>query len=58
MILPMHYSGAIEWDTSKPDGAPRKILDSSRVKGMGWESNTNLDEGLKLTYEWYLNSIV
>jgi len=54
----VNYSGAIEWDTSKPDGAPRKILDSSRVKGMGWESNTNLDEGLKLTYEWYLNSIV
>jgi len=51
------YSGTIEWDTSKPDGAPRKLLDSSRIKSMGWKVETDFDAELKLTYQWYLDNI-
>lgn len=48
------YKGMIQWDTSKPDGAPRKLLDSSRMRELGWSASTNFADGLKNTYEWYL----
>lgn len=48
------YKGEIEWDTSKPDGAPRKLLDSSRLKALGWRPKIGLEEGIRSTYEWYL----
>jgi len=48
------YQGKIEWDTSKPDGTPRKLLDSSRMKSTGWEAITSLRDGIRQTYEWYL----
>jgi GDP-L-fucose synthase len=51
------YTGEIAWDTSKPDGAPQKLLDNSRIKSMGWKPETDFDMGLKLTYQWYLDSI-
>jgi GDP-L-fucose synthase len=51
------YQGKIEWDTSKPDGAPRKLLDSQRINAYGWQAKIKLNEGLKLTYEWYLANI-
>lgn len=47
------YTGEIVWDTSKPDGTPRKLLDVSRLHALGWHHRTSLDEGLRLTYEWY-----
>lgn len=50
------YSGTIEWDTSKPDGAPRKLLDSSRLRAFGWQPTVNFEEGVKDTYQWYLNN--
>ncbi len=50
------YSGAIEWDTSKPDGAPRKLLDSSRLLQFGWKPSVDFEEGLKGTYQWYLDN--
>lgn len=50
------YSGAIEWDVSKPDGAPRKLLDSSRLSAFGWRPVVDFEEGLKDTYQWYLNN--
>jgi GDP-L-fucose synthase len=50
------YSGAIEWDTSKPDGAPRKLLDSSRLRDFGWQPVVDFEEGLKGTYQWYLDN--
>lgn len=49
------YQGAIEWDTTKPDGTPRKLLDSSRMKALGWVPSTTLEDGIRRTYEWYLN---
>lgn len=50
------YSGAIEWDTSKSDGAPRKLLDSSRLRAFGWQPAVDFEEGLKGTYQWYLDN--
>ena len=45
--------GDVEWDTSKPNGTPRKVLNVDRIKALGWEPKINLREGIKKTYEWY-----
>ena len=50
------YSGTIEWETSKPDGAPRKLLDSSRLRAFGWQPSVDFEQGLKDTYQWYLDN--
>lgn len=47
------YSGTLDWDTSKPDGTPRKLLDVTRVKSLGWEPMIGLREGLESTYALY-----
>ena len=47
------YEGEIIWDKNKPDGTPRKILDSSRLRDMGWVAKTDLDKGIKLTIKSY-----
>ena len=47
------YSGAIQFDPSKPDGTPRKLLDVSKITSLGWSAKTSLDEGLRRLYEWY-----
>lgn len=51
------YTGTLEWDTSKPDGAPRKLLDSSRLAAFGWRPTIDLPAGLKSTYRWYLDNM-
>lgn len=51
------YRGEIVWDRSKPDGTPRKLLDVSRLKGLGWQPRVGLAAGLRLTYDWYLKKI-
>lgn len=51
------YSGTIEWDTSRPDGAPRKLLDSTRLGGYGWKPRIDFAKGLRETYEWYLRHL-
>jgi GDP-L-fucose synthase len=45
------YSGEIVWDDSKPDGTPRKLMDSSRIFGMGWKPEVDLPTGIRLAYE-------
>lgn len=50
------YEGEIEWDTSKPNGTPRKLLDVSKAAAMGWTYTTELEEGLRLTYEDFLSN--
>jgi GDP-L-fucose synthase len=50
------YGGRIVFDTSKSDGTPRKLLDVSRMRKLGWEPKTGLDEGIRKTYEWYLKT--
>jgi len=47
------YGGKVEWDASMPDGAPRKLLDSSRMKKLGWRAQVPLAEGVRRTYDWY-----
>ena len=50
------YEGRVHWDTAKPDGAPRKLLDSSRMKSLGWSARVPLKEGIRRTYDWYLQN--
>ena len=47
------FEGAIEFDTTKPDGTPRKLLDTSRLKNLGWNPRIRLAEGLRSTYAWF-----
>ena len=47
------YKGKVEWDTSKPNGTPRKVMDVSRINELGWTASTGLDEGIRRVYEWY-----
>ena len=49
------YDGDIEWDVSMPDGTPRKLLDVSRLTGMGWKPEISLDDGLAAAYRWFLD---
>ena len=51
------YQGKIIWDTTKPNGTPRKLMDVSKIKNIGWEYSTNLIEGVKKTYDWYLENL-
>jgi GDP-L-fucose synthase len=50
------YKGELTFDTTKPDGAPRKLIDVTRLKNMGWKYSVNLKEGLEKTYDWYKKS--
>jgi GDP-L-fucose synthase len=51
------YEGDIVWDSSKPDGTPRKLLDVSKLHSLGWQHAIALPDGLKNTYEWYKANI-
>ncbi|MHB1685957.1 MAG: GDP-L-fucose synthase family protein [Ignavibacteriaceae bacterium] len=50
------FSGKIEYDSSKPDGTPRKLMDVSRIHNLGWKHQTQLKEGIEKTYDWFLSS--
>ena len=50
------YTGEIKWDPSKPDGTPRKLLDVSKLESLGYHYTTELEEGIRLTYEDFLNN--
>ena len=50
------YRGELIFDTSMPDGNPRKLIDSQKMNNLGWEPSINLDEGLKITYSWFLEN--
>jgi GDP-L-fucose synthase len=50
------YGGAIEFDPTKPDGTPRKLMDSSRLNSLGWRARVSLEDGLKLAYNDYLKN--
>jgi GDP-L-fucose synthase len=47
------FRGVIEWDTTKPDGMPRKLLDASRIRAFGWQPQIPLDVGIRQTYAWF-----
>lgn len=50
------YEGKIMWDTTRPNGTPRKLLDVSKAKALGWEAKVDLDEGIRLAYEDFLHN--
>jgi GDP-L-fucose synthase len=50
------YEGRIEWDTTRPNGTPRKLLDVSKAAALGWTYKTELEEGIKLAYDDFLNN--
>ena len=50
------YTGEIRWDPSKPNGTPRKLLDVSKAKALGWTYKTELDDGIKLAYKDFLEN--
>jgi GDP-L-fucose synthase len=50
------FNGELVFDTSKPDGAPRKLMDVSRLKALGWQASISLEEGLRQTYQWFLQN--
>jgi GDP-L-fucose synthase len=51
------YEGAVTWDSSKPDGTPRKLLDVSKLHALGWNHTIALTDGISETYEWYTNHL-
>lgn len=50
------YEGEIFWDTLKPNGTPRRALDTSKMDNLGWKAQTSLEDGLKLTIDWFLKN--
>jgi GDP-L-fucose synthase len=50
------FEGSIEWDTSKPDGTPRKLMDNSRLQKLGWQPQYDLEQGLRSAYQWFLDN--
>ncbi|MFA6524246.1 MAG: GDP-L-fucose synthase [Candidatus Paceibacterota bacterium] len=52
----VEFKGKIVWDTTKPDGTPRKLLDVSKINNLGWKSAITLENGIRTTYEWFLGN--
>ena len=50
------YTGEIVWDTTKPNGTPRRALDTSKMDSLGWKAKTSLEDGLKLTVKWFFEN--
>ena len=50
------FSGGIRWDKSKPDGTPRKLLDVTKIRGMGWKPKVTIEDGITATYDWFLQN--
>jgi len=51
------FNGSIEWDTSKPNGTPRKVMNVDKIKSLGWEPKITLRDGIQSTYEWYKENV-
>ena len=52
----VEYKGEIKWDTTKPDGTPRRALDTSKMDALGWKAKTSLEDGLKTTIDWFMEN--
>jgi GDP-L-fucose synthase len=52
------FEGTLDWDTSKPDGMPRKLLDTGRINELGWYPTIKLRDGVASTNEWYVDQIL
>lgn len=51
------YEGQLTFDSSKPDGMMRKVMQVDKLAGMGWKASTPVDEGFRLAYDWYVENI-
>ena len=51
------HQGSLLWDTNKPDGTPRKLMDISKMERLGWQYSTELEDGIRKTYLWFLDNI-
>jgi GDP-L-fucose synthase len=51
------FEGEIVWDTKQPDGTPRKLLDVTRIKSLGWQPQIDLREGIRVVYEWFIENV-
>ena len=54
----VEFQGSIEWDSSKPDGTPQKLLDTSRINQLGWFPTISLEDGIRNTYTWFLEKVI
>jgi GDP-L-fucose synthase len=52
------FEGVLEWDSTKPDGTPQKLLDTSRINQLGWTPTVSLEDGIRDTYNWYLSQLL
>jgi GDP-L-fucose synthase len=50
------FKGSIKWDSTKPDGTPKKLLDVSNINSLGWTAETDLESGIRLTYDWFIKN--
>jgi GDP-L-fucose synthase len=50
------FNGGFDWDETKPNGTPRKVMDVSKIKSLGWKPTIGLREGIEKTYDWYLEN--
>ena len=50
------FLGGIRWDESKPDGTPRKLLDVTKIRAMGWKPKVTIEDGIAATYDWFLKN--
>ena len=51
------HQGNIIWDTTKPDGTPKKLMDSSKLRNLGWQPKIKLEDGIRMTYDWFMKEI-
>ena len=57
IIKVVGFEGELVFDASKPDGSPRKLLDTTRLNDLGWAASTSLERGLEQTYAWFLENV-
>lgn len=57
IVKTIEFTGEIVWDTTKPDGTPRKLIDVSKLQSLGWKHSVEIEDGVKRLYEWYRDSV-
>ena len=57
VALAVGFTGSVETDPSRPDGTPRKLMDSSRLRALGWAPRIGLEDRLRATHSWFLNNV-
>ena len=57
VVKTVGFEGELCWDTTKPNGTPRKLIDVSKLHRLGWQHKIEIEEGVEKLYEWYRNSL-